>query len=485
MRGAGYARYSTDKQTDNSIEAQMRKIREYCAENDIELVATFEDDAQSGTNMERSGFLELLAAARRHEFEAVLIYDVSRGSRDVGDWFQFRKTMMLLNIKVISVTQKLGDITNSSDFLLELITVGMGQHEVLQTRQKSIDGVAVKAKQGVFLGGTPPLGYDIQNGEYVINEREAAAVRTIFSMYAAGKSYDQILTALHGAVGKMGRPLGKNSLHSVLNNERYIGIYTWNKRQVKLLRKWAGGKPNPKCVRIEGQIPAIIDNLTWERVQARMSDNKRRATNKAKRAYLLSGLIECEECGAAYVGHTTINSRGYESRYYTCGNKYRTHTCTAKNINANNIETFVVQQVKDYFLRTDFSEVAEVIAAQVNGASRDLTKERTELADINAKLQNGTKAILNGLDYPELRDEMDKLRLRKSELEDIIDRRQASNRPVNPKAIEQLFHESIENWNDDNLQAILRQHVTKIYAHADGSYSVNIGVHIHGCGGRI
>lgn len=485
MRGAGYARYSTDKQTDNSIEAQMRKIREYCAENDIELVATFEDDAQSGTNMERSGFLELLAAARRHEFEAVLIYDVSRGSRDVGDWFQFRKTMMLLNIKVISVTQKLGDITNSSDFLLELITVGMGQHEVLQTRQKSIDGVAVKAKQGVFLGGTPPLGYDIQNGEYVINEREAAAVRTIFTMYAAGKSYDQILTALHGAVGKMGRPLGKNSLHSVLNNERYIGIYTWNKRQVKLLRKWAGGKPNPKCVRIEGQIPAIIDNLTWERVQARMSDNKRRATNKAKRAYLLSGLIECEECGAAYVGHTTINSRGYESRYYTCGNKYRTHTCTAKNINANNIETFVVQQVKDYFLRTDFSEVAEIIAAQVNGASRDLTKERAELADISAKLQNGTKAILNGLDYPELRDEMDKLRLRKSELEDIIARRQASNRPVNPKAIEQLFHESIENWNDDNLQAILRQHVTKIYAHADGSYSVNIGVHIHGCGGRI
>lgn len=160
----------------------------------------------------------MVAAAARGDFEAVVIYDISRGSRDVGDWFQFRKTMMTLGIRVISTVQNLGDLTNSNDFLLELLNVGLGQREVLETRSKSIAGVAVKAKQGKFLGGVPPLGYDIANGNYVVNPVEARTVQTIFEMYGAGRSYNQILDAVAGAVGKRGRPLGKNSLHSILTN---------------------------------------------------------------------------------------------------------------------------------------------------------------------------------------------------------------------------------------------------------------------------
>ena len=262
------------------------------------------------------------------------------------DWFHFRKQMAQLGIKVISATQHLGDITNPTDFLTELITVGLGQHQVLDSRQKSIAGVAERAKEGVFLGGTPPLGYDIVNGQYIINEQEAQVVRTIFDLYGRGHSYNTILTALHGAQGKKGLPLGKNSLHSILINERYIGVYTWNKRRIKLMRKWAGGAPNPNCVRIEHCIPPIIDPPTWERVHKRMKDSTCNARNKAKQTYLLSGLIECVECGAAYVGHTSTNSKGYKTRYYVCGNKYRTRTCSTKNINADEIETFVVQNLK-------------------------------------------------------------------------------------------------------------------------------------------
>lgn len=485
MNAAAYARYSTDHQTENSIEYQLKEIRKYCQEHEITIVATFTDEAETGTNADRAGFQQLMAAARRGEFDAVVIYDISRGSRDVGDWFSFRKAMMMLNIAVISATQRLGDLTNGQDFLLELLTVGMGQAEVLGTRQKSIDGVAVKAKQGKFLGGVPPLGYDVVGGHYVINPEEARTVRTIFSMYGDGKSYNAILEAVSGAVGKRGKPLGKNSLHSILTNERYIGTYTWNKRRVKLFRKWAGGTPNPACVRIEGMIPAIIDESTWEKVQNRMSDNKRRASNKAKHTYLLSGLIECEECGAAYVGHTSKNSKGYETRRYVCGNRYRTHTCDAKTINADEIETFVVQNLKAYLLQADYEAEAQRIADMVNSASADLKEERSELAAINAKLQNGLRAILNGFDdLPELRMEMDRLRVRKSELEDIIGRRTSSRKPVDPQDIVKIFHHALEDWDND-LPKIIRHHVTKIYAHADGTYSVNVGVHINGCGRGI
>ena len=483
MKAAAYARYSTDRQQHNSIEYQLDAIRRYCREHDITLVAEYTDEAETGTNMDRPGFQAMLHAASRAEFEAVVIYDITRGSRDVGDWFTFRKSMLMMGVQVISTTQPLGELTDGNAFLLELLSVGLGHREVLETRSKSIAGVAVKAKQGKFLGGTPPLGYNVVNGNYVINQAEARTVRMIFELYGAGKSYSDILEAVKGAVGKKGRPLGKNSLHSILTNERYVGTYTWNKRRVKLFNRWAGGAQNPNCVRIEDQIPAVIDEITWERVQKRMSDNKRNATNKAKRAYLLSGVIECAECGATYIGHTSTNSKGRETRYYVCGNKYRTRTCKAKNINADEIETFVVQQLKVYLLQADFEKEAQFIADQVNSSTPDLRTERAELASINAQINNGLKAILNGMEIPELQDEIDRLRVRKGELEDIIGRRTASRRPVDPQDIVRIFQDAIENWDTD-LPTIIKQHVAKIYANTDGSFSVNVGVHLNGCGGR-
>lgn len=486
MKAAEYARYSTDRQTENSIEYQLQEIRKYCAANNIPIVATFTDEACSGTNADRKGFQAMVNAAKAGEIDAVVIYDISRGSRDVGDWFTFRKAMMHLGVAVISATgQKIGDLTNGQDFLLELITVGMGQVEVLGSRQKSIDGVAVRAQQGVFLGGLAPLGYDIVDGHYVINPSEAATVRQIIEWYAAGRSYAYMCDRLHGLSGKRGRPLGKNSFYSILTNERYIGVYTWNKRKCKLFRKWAGGAPNPAVVRLEGAIPPIIDLTLWERVQERMKDNKRNAQNKARHTYLLSGLIECEACGAAYVGHTSTNTRGYTTRYYCCGDKYRTRNCCSKNINADEIESFVVQHLKAYLLDLDFEETAKFIADQVNSAAPDLSAEKNELAQVNAQITNGVKAVLAGLSIPELEQELDRLRVRKSELEDIIARRSADRPEVDPAAIVELLQESVDQWNEENLPQIIRQHITKIYAHADGTYSVNVGVHLSGCGGRI
>ncbi len=485
MKAAAYARYSTDMQSENSIAYQLEGIQKYCSENNIQLCNVYTDEGQSGTNTDRPGFRQLVFGAERGDFEAVVIYDISRGSRDVGDWFSFRKAMMLHDIQVISATQKLGDMTNPNDFIVELITVGMGQHDVLTDRKKSIDGVAVKAKQGAFLGGIAPLGYDIVNGEYVINPAESSMVETIFEMYGNGASYAKIIDALHGARGKRGQLLGKNSITSILRNERYIGVYTWNKRKMKLMRKWAGGKPNPNCVRIENFIPSIIKKDVWERVQKRLSDHKRRAASKAKRTYLLTGLIECEACGSTYVGHTSTNSRGYETRYYVCGNKYRTRSCSSKNINANVIETFVIQQLKAYLLGTDFEATAKYIADQINSASADLSKERAELADITKKINNGVKAILSGAEFPELEEELQRLRTRKSEVEDIIAANSRENKTVDPAAIVRLFQHSVDNWNEDNIPNIVKYHVTKIYAHLDGSFTVEIGVHINGCGGWI
>ena len=104
MKAAAYARYSTDHQTSSSIEYQMRSIEEYCKANGITVTARFANEACTGTNTDLP------------TFQAVVVYDISRGIRDVADWFGFRREMTLLGIEFISVEDKLGDILNPSDY---------------------------------------------------------------------------------------------------------------------------------------------------------------------------------------------------------------------------------------------------------------------------------------------------------------------------------------------------------------------------------
>ncbi|QAT49061.1 recombinase family protein [Caproiciproducens sp. NJN-50] len=211
MNAAAYARYSTDRQC--SIEVQFAMIRQYCEAQKLDLspYQMYEDEAMTGIRTRRrKGFHDLLHAAENHEFDCVVLYDLTRGSRDVVDWFKFRKDMKILGIEVHSVMDRLGDLDNPTDFLTELVTVGMGQTHVLTSRLKSMDKIDFLAKQGKFLGGYAPLGYHIEDGQSLIDPQESEYVRKIFTMYASGRSYAEIIAALPvGLCGKRGSPSAK------------------------------------------------------------------------------------------------------------------------------------------------------------------------------------------------------------------------------------------------------------------------------------
>lgn len=473
---AAYARYSTENQTDNSIAFQFEGIEKYCKSNNLSIIRYYNDEAKSGTNTNRIGFTQLMLDAKEHIFSKVVIYDVSRGSRDVVDWFLFRKEMMKLGIEVVSVHDKIGDMLDPGDFLTELVTVGVGQHHVLQSRQKSIDGTTKRAKEGLFLGGCPPFGYDIVNQHYILNTYESEIVAKIFNLYATGSSYSEILDTIgHGITGKKGRPLGKNTIYAMLKNERYIGVYTWNKRRIKTLGKWAGGTENENKVEIKGAIPKIIDQETWDTVQNRLKSNKGGA-NKAKIKYLLSGLIRCETCGSMYCGRTSVNQRGHQNAYYVCGNKTRTRSCDSKNIKASEIEEFVQQVVKDYLNSMDLDMVARNIVDEVNKQVIDRSNEKRELMEISTKIQNISKAIINGITYPELMDDMNRLQKRKQELEGILNLERYEE--INKASAESMkkFLRRLIDQMDDCLDQVVKKFVLRIDAHHDGSYTVVLGV---------
>lgn len=185
------------------------------------------------------------------------------------------------------------------------------------------------------------------------------------------------------------------------------------------------------------------------------------------------------------VGHCSTDAKGYGTRYYVCGNKYRTRTCTARSINTDSLETFVVQHLKAYLLETNFAEVVHTIANAVNNAAPDLSKERKELSEINVKITNGVKAILSGVEFLELEEEVNRLRVRKSELEDIIAHSESHRgKQLDLAKIVELFRYSVEHFDDEHLKEIINFHITKIYANTDDSFTVNVGVHLTGCAGR-
>lgn len=411
-KAALYARFSTEHQC--SIEIQFAKMQEFCLAQGFSVspMHAYSDEALSGMRTARRfGFQDLMVAAERHEFDVVVLYDLTRGSREVVDWFTFRRKMQSLGIQVLSMHDRLGNLDDPADFLPELISVGMGQVHVLTSRLKSMDKVDYLAQQGKFLGGYAPLGYEIKDGEYFICEREAAYVRTIYAMYADGKSYNEILAALPSALrGKRGRPIGKNSLYTILRNDRYIGRYSWCKRQVKYFSEWAGGGQSDRAVIIEDAIPAIIDKATWERVQTRMQENRINKTNhsSAHREYLLSGVLFCGSCGASFFGATTINKKGSEYKFYKCGNKNRTGTCHSKNISANDIEPLIVNLLRNALLNGSLIEKTAdaILSVGAGNSSSDLKTLNTQLAQLDLKISNLVDAISNGLSSDAVREKL-------------------------------------------------------------------------------
>lgn len=485
MKAAAYARYSTDNQTENSIATQLDGITRYCQQNGHTIVAVYSDEAQTGFYADRTGFANLVQAAQRHEFECVVVYDVTRGSRNVVDWFQFRQKMLEVGVKVLSVTENLGDILDPNAFFMELINVGMGQHQVLQSRQKSIAGKRTKAKEGVFLGGVPPLGYDIVDRKYVINEREATVVRRIFDLYADGHSYDYIMLDIKkfNVMGKRGRPVGKNSLYSILHNDRYIGIYSWNRHNNRVMHKWSGGRETPEVATvIENAIPPIIDMETWERVQTRMSNKANSARNTAKTSYLLTGKIVCGKCGAAFVGRTSTNNRGVKTTTYCCGNKYRTKTCVAVNINAAELENAVIEYVKNWIQNIDFEQVASEMALIKMRNTDEAYQREIELLNIDIK---NTRDLVSICTSDSQRDtlikQLDTLEKRRNEKLDA--KLKAAETGYSVTDIIEKLKKDAQSLKKADIRHLVKKYVQKIYAH-DDRIEIITGVSTHGSSGR-
>lgn len=405
------ARYSTDNQNADSIEVQVGKCTEWCNTNNLPILGIYADYAVSGMKDTRPQYAAMMTALRSGQADTVVIYDQSRMFRLMTAWFEFRDDLERMGVRVVSVTQPLvgGDLRDPANFINEGVTALFNQMWALQTRQKVVEKMRHMASTGQHTGGKPPLGYRLEEGHLIPDEQEATIVRRIFSEYASGRTYKQIIDGLNadGIKTKRGNPFGTNSLHDLLHNEKYIGVLTYGKAVTK-----SDGSRNTHTgdhdgiIRIENAHAALVDPETFRRVQERMAQNKRTGGGAPpqKRDYPLRGKVFCGECGAPLVVNTC--SRVYD--YYKCNERKRTHRCGNKPIRVDVLEKIcsdLVRQSLGQPAMTDrlMAELQAAAAEIQTGAAARLAVIIDQQQEISTQLNNAVEAVLSGLNSPALK----------------------------------------------------------------------------------
>lgn len=257
---------------------------------------------------------------------------------------------------------------------------------------------------------------------------------------------------------KYGREFGKNSLYSILRNDRYIGVYTYNK-----------GQENE--IRIEDGAPRIIQQEVWQRAQRRIASRKRNAAYKAKHDYLLSGMLECGLCGSSLCGR----SAGDNLYYYNCSKRDRTHTCNLPCVRADKIEKSVMVSLSKYLTPTE-AQIAEMLAVVQDSFHNreDNVKLKQELLGVERKINNIIDSIADT-------DDKEARRSLLAKLPELKDRKQLLTDNLNRVPIvptrdecEQFLRNFFDIYKKEpsEQKAILKRFVQRIVVRSDTQFDV-------------
>lgn len=349
----------------------------------------------------------MIADSNKHIFDAVIVHKLDRFARNRYDSVLYKRELKKNGVSIYSVLENLDDLPES--VILESLLEGMSEYYSRNLAREVNKGLKENALKCVHTGGTPPLGFDIDgSGKLVINEHEAEAVRLIFKRYSEGHTYSSIISELNnnGYTTKNGVSFGKNSLHDILVNEKYNGIYVYNREKpAEYLnhRELYNTENQPESlIRIEGGCPRIVDAELFEAVQQKMLYNRKKAGQyKAKYFYLLSGIVRCEYCGRIMYGNNRYTAREKKLHFtYRCPS-HRDICKYNKEINQFYLEEYIVNLLlKTFGTFTSLNKLAEVVNQKIlnidNGVDDVVKKACQRIDEIKNSIQNIMRLVENG-----------------------------------------------------------------------------------------
>ena len=255
-KGVIYARYSSDRQNEQSIAGQIDVCTEWAKNNDINIVNIYHDEALSGKTDNRPDFQRMIKDAKGAGFDYIIVYKLDRFARNRYDSAIYKAQLKKHGVRIISAMENIAD--GPEGIILESVLEGMAEYYSANLSQNVLRGMRQRAELGKYMGGTIPLGYKIDKDKnYVINEDTAGIVKRIYEMYADGYTVREICKELNSAGYKtsIGKPFSYHSLYRILSNRKYIGRYEYLDTV------------------LEDAIPRIVDDETFEKVQQRVAHN--------------------------------------------------------------------------------------------------------------------------------------------------------------------------------------------------------------------
>ena len=451
-----YARYSSHSQKDASIEQQIKACRLYAQQNDIRIVDEYSDHAVSGTSDKRPEFLRMIKDSTKKHWSKVLVYKVDRFARNRYDAAMYKARLKKNGVKVLSVMEPIPD--GPEGILLEAVLEGSAEYYSANLSQNIKRGMEDNALACKVNNGRLPLGYvKGADGKYAIEPAEAEIVREIYANYAAGMNVSQIIKALNARAILTSHEArwNKNSLRSILKNERYTGVYIW------------------KDIRIEGGIPQIISRELFEEVQLmREKISKAPASARSETNYLLTGKLFCGHCGSPMIGESGTGRRGTKYHYYTCASRKKGGPCKKKQVKKTWIERLIVQKTRDMCLTDKMIKIIVDTALALQEREKDdalLKSFEAELSEVMKSIRNILNAIEQGIFTSSTKARLEELESRKADLELAIE----DEKTVQP----QLTREQLTFWLqrfrsgdiDDvaYLESFIDVFISKIYLYDD------------------
>lgn len=403
-----YARYSSERQTEQSIEGQLRKCNEYAAQNNLNIVDTYIDRAMTGTNDNRPAFQQMLAdCSKPVPWDIVLVYAIDRFGRNSIEIAVNKQKLKKNGKTLISATQRTSEnidgTKNLDGILLENVYIGLAEYYSAELSQKVRRGMAESRRKGQFTGGHTIYGYNVENKKILIDEDRANIVRYMFEQYAAGVYVKDIIAKLTGqGILNHGKPFAENTVHRILRTEKYIGIY-----------------------RHDGEVfaniyPQIVPTELYTTVKAKILDNAygRRSPDTV---YLLKNKIKCGYCGSTICAETGTSKNGKVKRYYKCLGRKKGNGCTKEITRKDELEQLVLN-ITAYVLenKETLSYLADKIVemksknAQSQSALNILEKERSET---QKSINNLIAALEQGIFTASTKARLDELELRLSDID--------------------------------------------------------------------
>lgn len=370
LRCGIYTRKSSEEgleQEFNSLHAQREACEAYIASQRSEgwvLVRDqYDDGGISGGTLERPALRRLLADIEDGLVDVIVCYKIDRLSRSLMDFSKLVEVFDRNSVTFVSVTQAFNTTTSMGRLTLNIL-LSFAQFEREVTGERIRDKIAASRRKGMWMGGVPPLGYQVKDRKLVEVAADAVQVRWVFDRFLEIGSGTELARELaeRGVTTARGHRIDKKFIYRMLNNRVYIG---------EAVHKGTG---------YPGEHKAIIDREVWDKVHTILTESprKRAANTRADTPALLRGLLYGPDGAAFSPTHTRKGGRLY--RYYVSQNvlKHGAGSCPVSRVSAGDIEAAVIGQLRAVFRQP------EIMAGTLK-AAKEQDNEMTE-AEVRAAL---------------------------------------------------------------------------------------------------